>query len=229
MKRMSFALTVHQAVAQVKTVTRRDPETWKGLKAGDVLQQVEKGMGLKKGEKAKPIHQIRILSVELEPLEEITPQDVALEGFPHMAPSQFVAMYRGHHKNQDVAKRIEFGYETRYGRIDTCVICSKAIGWITNAPGTPDTRGGMPFPSALRCDPWPWDQAGHGGEGPRVCNECHARLMGYPGTKPLVLMKDGEVYTTDDRGVMSSRKALIPRLTPREFEDLYLNRPAPLR
>jgi len=207
MRNMSFALTTHQAWAQVKTVTRRDPETWKDLKVGDELQQVEKGMGLKKGERAKQIHTIRITGVELEPLEAMTPDDVAREGFPHLAPSQFVAMYRAHHKDQVNARRIEFVYTSRFARYDSCVICAQALPWITNGHDAkghrhPDTRGGMPFPSHLRTDPWPWDQHGHSGEGPRVCQQCFERLSGWPGVEPLIVMEDAAV---------SGQRILIPR------------------
>ena len=48
-RNMSFAMTTEQVRNQTKTVTRR--QGWRFLNAGDILQPVVKGMGLKKGEK----------------------------------------------------------------------------------------------------------------------------------------------------------------------------------
>jgi len=48
-RNMSFAMTTKQVRNQTKTVTRRFG--WWFLKAGDIVQPVEKAMGLKKGEK----------------------------------------------------------------------------------------------------------------------------------------------------------------------------------
>lgn len=49
MRRMSFMLTKEQVLNQTKDVTRRNG--WAFLKPGDLIQPVEKCMGLKKGEK----------------------------------------------------------------------------------------------------------------------------------------------------------------------------------
>ena len=48
-RNMSFALTTNQVKKKEKTVTRRCG--WWFLKPGDVVNAVEKSMGLKKGEK----------------------------------------------------------------------------------------------------------------------------------------------------------------------------------
>lgn len=66
MRNMSFALTTPQAYAQVKPVTRR--LGWWNLQPGELVQQVVKGMGLKKGEKIERIHVIEIVSVTPERL-----------------------------------------------------------------------------------------------------------------------------------------------------------------
>lgn len=49
MKNISFMLTTEQVRTRIKTVTRR--MGWRNSKPGDVLCGVEKGMGLKAGEK----------------------------------------------------------------------------------------------------------------------------------------------------------------------------------
>jgi hypothetical protein len=53
MRNMSFSLTTPQVYAGTKTVTRR--LGWRFAKAGQRVCAVEKGMGLKKGEKVKRI------------------------------------------------------------------------------------------------------------------------------------------------------------------------------
>ena len=109
-RNMSFALTTEQFKARTKTVTRRFG--WWFLKPGDVVRGVEKSMGLKPGEKIKPLGEIRIVSTRPEPLVAITREDVVLEGFPDWTPEQFVAMLVDHYgvaPNAHV-NRIEFEY-----------------------------------------------------------------------------------------------------------------------
>jgi hypothetical protein len=109
MKNMAFSMTTAQMRNKTKTVTRRIG--WKNLRAGDVVMAVEKGQGLKKGEKVKKIHPIRILSTRIEPLNKITQDECVREGFPLLTPSQFVEMFirqgidRAHPVN-----RIEFSH-----------------------------------------------------------------------------------------------------------------------
>ncbi len=110
---MSFALTQTQVREQTKTVTRRFG--WWFLKPGDLVLPVEKAMGLKKGEKAKPLGgPIRIVSVREEQLMDIDYADCVREGFPEMQPDDFVSMLAKHYGNsdigQDVVNRIEFEY-----------------------------------------------------------------------------------------------------------------------
>jgi hypothetical protein len=107
---MSFSLTTPQIRAKTKTVTRRIG--WYFLKAGDVLNAVEKCRGLKKGEKVKRICQIRVVSVRNEALYDITKEDCIKEGFPDMEPSDFSAMFARHNNFGLGAEvtRIEFEY-----------------------------------------------------------------------------------------------------------------------
>lgn len=97
MRNMSFALTTAQVRNQTKTVTRR--LGWTRLKAGDHIQPVVKGMGLRKGESPEKIGgPITVVDVRRERLCDITPAECVLEGFPEMTPAQFVQMFRASHR-----------------------------------------------------------------------------------------------------------------------------------
>lgn len=100
-RNMSFSITTEQMRNRTKTVTRR--LGWSFLKPGDVVNAVEKAMGLKPGEKIKRICQIRILDVRREQLADMLDgvdygfQETTLEGFPEGTdkhwPSVFVDMF----------------------------------------------------------------------------------------------------------------------------------------
>ena len=109
MRNMSFMLTTRQMYMETKDVTRR--LGWWNLKAGDVVMAVEKGMGLKAGEKVKKIYPIEIVSVRREPLNKITDAEVLREGFPNMTTLGFIEMFTASHKGcgaETVINRIEF-------------------------------------------------------------------------------------------------------------------------
>ncbi len=111
-RNMSFALTTSQILDQSKTVTRRF--AWWDLKVGTVLNAVEKSMGLKKGEKIKRLAKIRVVSVRIEPLNNISTDDCAREGFPDHTPETFVDMLQDHYnwkiRPNQLVNRIEFEY-----------------------------------------------------------------------------------------------------------------------
>lgn len=71
---------------------------------------VEKGMGLKRGEKVQRIGLVKVVSVRREPLNTITPEDVIREGFPGMSPAEFVEMFARHNgcAEDEPVNRIEF-------------------------------------------------------------------------------------------------------------------------
>ena len=69
MRNMSFALTTEQYRNGTKTVTRR--MNWETLTKGDEFMGVEKGMGLKKGEKMKRLGPAAVVSVRREPLRRM--------------------------------------------------------------------------------------------------------------------------------------------------------------
>lgn len=107
---MSFALTTAQFEDGTKTVTRR--KKWLHLKPGDLFIGIEKGMGLKKGEKVRRLKRPlrRCVSNTRERLDTITPEEVAREGFPGKSPEWFVGLYcraNGGDGSQDTS-RIEF-------------------------------------------------------------------------------------------------------------------------
>ncbi|MAI35041.1 MAG: hypothetical protein CMM07_25665 [Rhodopirellula sp.] len=109
-RNMSFAMTTDQVYDRSKDVTRRFG--WWFLKAGDQVWAVEKAMGLRAGEKVKRISLIRIVSVKAEPLNAITQEDCAREGFPSFTPHDFVSMLCGHYgcPEDKLCNRIEFEY-----------------------------------------------------------------------------------------------------------------------
>lgn len=92
MRCMSFSATTPQVLARTKTVTRR--LGWASLKAGEFVQAIEKGQGLKKGERARRLAVLRIASVRRERLDAIRETDVVLEGFPQLSRRSFVDMFR---------------------------------------------------------------------------------------------------------------------------------------
>lgn len=111
MRNMSFMLTTDQVRRREKTVTRRIG--WLFLKPGDLVQAVEKGMGLKKGETVTRLAVIRVESCRREPLDSITADDCRREGFPEMTPAEFVEMFRRSHGRIEPGEpinRIEFSY-----------------------------------------------------------------------------------------------------------------------
>jgi len=106
---MSFTLTTDQMRNKAKTVTRRDG--WWFLKPGDTVNAVEKAMGLKKGEKIKPIGQVRIKNISRVKVKDIDHEDLIREGLPDMSPFEFVEFFCKSHKgcNPDTfINRIEF-------------------------------------------------------------------------------------------------------------------------
>lgn len=110
---MSFALTTRQFKDRTKTVTRR--LGWLHLRAGDIIEGVEKAQGLKKGEQVKYLGRIRITSTRREPLDAITADDVRREGFPGWSPERFIAFFTKSHKctRDRHVHRIEFEYLQR--------------------------------------------------------------------------------------------------------------------
>ena len=119
MRNMSFALTTPQVLAQTKDVTRR--LGWLHLKAGELFQPVEKGMGLKRGEKVRKLgNPVRVLSAEPQPLFQLLQLDqigwleTRREGFPDMPPTDFIAFFCQTHKQcwpSTTVTRIEFSYD----------------------------------------------------------------------------------------------------------------------
>ena len=107
-RNISFALTTPQFLDGSKDVTRR--LGWWTLKPGTVLCAVEKGMGLKKGEKVKRLGLIEVVSARTEPLCDITDEDVVREGFPGWTARDFTDFFcreSGCKYNEQV-RRIEF-------------------------------------------------------------------------------------------------------------------------
>jgi len=110
-RNMSFAMTPNQITKQTKTVTRR--YGWWFLKPGDIVQPVEKAMGLRKGEKICKIGPpVKIISARAVRLCDIDKDDCIKEGFPEFDPDDFVDMIQKHYGRDPTEKinRIEFEY-----------------------------------------------------------------------------------------------------------------------
>ena len=125
MRRMSFALTTKQFLDGSKDVTRR--LGWASLKTGDRVIAIEKGMGLKRGEKQKVIGVIEIISnvpTRLFHIGIYFIADCSREGFPEMYPNDFVKMFCKHMnvKPNHKVNRIEFK-KVPFEIIDGVVTC----------------------------------------------------------------------------------------------------------
>ena len=110
MRNISCCKTTEQIRNRTKTVTRRCG--WWFLKPRDRVCLVEKGMGLKKGEKVERMCVIEIVSCRSEYLMNITKAECVLEGFPNMEPAEFVQMFcaMNHCYPDTSVNRIEFKY-----------------------------------------------------------------------------------------------------------------------
>lgn len=110
MRRMSFSKTTQQVRERTKDVTRR--LGWANLKAGERFVAIEKGMGLKKGEKQVELAVCECVSNRTEVLCRITQDDVRREGFPERTRAEFVRFFCKAMKVLPGARvqRIEFKY-----------------------------------------------------------------------------------------------------------------------
>lgn len=118
MRNISFSLTQQQLRDRTKTVTRR--LGWQHIKPGELLKPVEKCMGLQAGQKVIPIGgPIRVVHIRREALRDMVAmpeygdRECMLEGFPHLRPHEFVAMFCSTHRHctiDTVVTRITFEY-----------------------------------------------------------------------------------------------------------------------
>lgn len=123
---ISFSKTTAQIRDRSKTVTRRAGWLWLVEQAPTPehpirLTGVEKGMGLKKGEKVVRLTDILVTSATREPLSRMLDEpaygdaEARREGFPEWTGAAFVEFYcREMRVRPDQAvTRIEFTYPTR--------------------------------------------------------------------------------------------------------------------
>ena len=120
MRNISFAVTKDQIKSRTKTVTRRTG--WRTLRPGELLQGVEKGQGLKKGESVVRLSVIRVTDVRIERLRRMMDEldygflECQKEGFGEHTverwPSGFVEMFCAMNKctPDTEVTRIEFEY-----------------------------------------------------------------------------------------------------------------------
>jgi hypothetical protein len=110
-RNMSFSITTEQVRRREKTVTRR--LGWWNLEPGEIVNAIEKGMGLKKGEKVKKLATIEVRMATAVRLDSMTKRECILEGFPDMRPRDFVRMFCETHKGctpKTFVNRIMFNY-----------------------------------------------------------------------------------------------------------------------
>lgn len=92
MRLISFSMTTAAFLEGRKSVTRR--VGWKNVRPGDRLMAIEKGQGLKKGEKVRRLGEIEVVSVRRERLDAITAEDVAREGLDGATtPDEFIRRF----------------------------------------------------------------------------------------------------------------------------------------
>jgi hypothetical protein len=117
MRHMSFSQTTAQILERTKTVTRR--VGWRFLRAGELIQAVEKARGLSKGERIRRLAVLRVVSVRVEPLARLledpryAEDELPREGFPCWGRDEFVEMFRKTHglrSASEAVTRIEFEY-----------------------------------------------------------------------------------------------------------------------
>lgn len=145
---MSVAFTEDAVVARTKTVTRRNG--WRFVKAGDQLTLCRKVMGRKPGEPLVRVAEVEVVSVRRELLSEITADEVALEGFPGMAPAEFVRRFFVDAQGMDQAAevtRIEWKYLDGAGlSVAHRTLCDgrdhvPPVGFTEGDPYEPDDHG----------------------------------------------------------------------------------------
>lgn len=119
---MSCSMTVEAVRDRTKTVTRRHVDTWQGLKPGDRLTLIEKGMGLKKGERQVVLAEVEVVDVRVEDIGHVWTRtddgepETHREGLGRMCADDFVAFWlRGHGYGADAdwgtqCRRIEWRY-----------------------------------------------------------------------------------------------------------------------
>ena len=112
MKNMAFSHTIEQMRARTKTVTRR--VGWIELNPGDLLQAVEKTMGIPPGEHVRKLGVIRVLSIRRERFDELVRrgsyggEEMVKEGFPGMDPQAFLLRFLTSVAPNEHITRIEF-------------------------------------------------------------------------------------------------------------------------
>jgi hypothetical protein len=116
MQHIAVSLTQEQVRRREKHVTRR--HNWHRLRPGTLLQPIEKGQGLKKGERVQPVGgPVRVVKVRRERLSALLEEpygsrEAALEGFPEMAGRAFLEFWCREMKAKpsNVVTRIEWVY-----------------------------------------------------------------------------------------------------------------------
>jgi hypothetical protein len=112
---MSVSLTEGAVRERRKTVTRR--LGWRVLKAGDRLTLCRKVQGRRPGEPLIRLAEVEVVSVCRLPVTAISRADVEREGFPDLAPAEFVQFFCEHMRctPETEVTRIEWRYLDGHG------------------------------------------------------------------------------------------------------------------
>lgn len=139
---MSVAMTLDAVRSEIKSATRRHPDTWANLVPGDHLVLVEKAMGLPKGSRQVAVKRVRIVSNRVEPLHLVDDGEVEAEGCAGMEPSEFTVWWAESHgfrwSTQAEFMAIEcrrIGWEYIEVREVCCRICGAVTGVLTTPSG----------------------------------------------------------------------------------------------
>lgn len=157
-RHMSCAITTQQVIDRIKTVTRR--LGWEHAQVGDLIQLVEKGMGLRKGEKVRKLALVRVVSVRREKLGRMAVKpygtiETTLEGYPPGTdkhdPVRFIEMFCEANRAKGctpatIVTRIQWEYLDGTANEDAL----DAANLRSRANGRSDRKGGHPPQSGRR-------------------------------------------------------------------------------
>ena len=95
---MSVAMTADAVIERRKTVTRRkgwwlDKNGRRLLNVGDTLTLCKKVQGRKPGEPIERIAEVKVVDVTRIPLALLSQSECAREGFPDLAPHEFIQRF----------------------------------------------------------------------------------------------------------------------------------------
>lgn len=162
-KLLSVAMTTDAVIERRKTVTRRtnwweDKNGRRLLKVGDTLTLCRKVQGRKPGEPIDRLAEVEVIDIRREQLAELIKDraygsaEVEREGFPGMAPIDFVDRYFLQSQGiaaHDVVTRIAWRY------LDDCIPCAESATCDDCEERLCSVNGPEPRPCGTTCTDCP--------------------------------------------------------------------------